>query len=50
MANLLRYYLDNPEDTIPFREAGKIWADTQSMENIAKRWIDMFEREMRTFK
>jgi|TARA_R110002020_G_scaffold475894_1_gene713869 glycosyltransferase involved in cell wall biosynthesis len=50
MANLLKYYLDNPGDTIPFREAGKIWADTQSMENIAKRWIDMFEREMRTFK
>ena len=50
MANLLKFFLDNPDETIPFREAGKKWATTQSMENIAKRWIEMFETEMRTFK
>lgn len=50
MANLLMYYLDNPDHTIPFREAGQLWAETQSMENIAKRWISMFEKEKRTFK
>ena len=38
VARTLGTYMDNPELTIPYREAGKAWADEQTVKNKADEW------------
>ena len=40
--------MDNPELTIPYREAGKAWADEQTLENKADEWIALLESVIKT--
>ena len=43
VARVLETYLDNPELTIPYREAGKVWAAEQTLENKANEWEALLE-------
>ena len=38
VARTLDTYLDNPDLTLPYREAGKAWAAGQTLENKASEW------------
>jgi hypothetical protein len=43
VARVLETYLDKPELTIPYREAGKAWAAEQTLENKADEWEALLE-------
>ena len=43
VARTLENYMDNPELTIPYREAGKAWAGEQTLENKADEWEALLE-------
>ncbi len=43
VARTLETYMDNPELTIPYREAGKAWAKEQTLENKADEWEAFLE-------
>ena len=48
VAQTLETYMDNPELTIPYREAGKAWADEQTLENKADEWVALLESVIKT--
>jgi len=43
VARTLDTYLDNPDLTLPYREAGKAWAAGQTLENKASEWEALLE-------
>jgi len=43
VARTLETYMDNPDMTIPYREAGKKWAAEQTLANKADEWEALFE-------